>query len=399
MKNLKNLLNILLIFLGLPLVIYLNIQALYSLSQPKTSLQAILSNFTYVLLAIIFVILPLYYLNTKRVNLQFFLNMLQKKGTENWKQILEEYNKELDDLRTYEFHQLGEFIYKNLFKKYISNFELSEEELQSLDEIFSYFQLSQDFIKKLQLKEGVPIIKELYDFSYDDHIFSEEEKLKVMKLASALDIHREEVERMGKEATLEAYRKTVAQIIDDNRFTEQEEKELEEAKSKLKLHSSDWEFLGQEQKLDIYKTIYRIEKGHFPEINPSFPLPKDEKAHFEKNATLLEYFPDEKYLKNRGYICKVKRGETYEVGKERKTNLSPTGKGRFDGNIFLTSKRILFLQKTRTFSISFDELYVIETFRNGVCLITPKKSYLLEFPNEDEIFTYILVKLWNRTKP
>lgn len=394
MKNIKNLVNFILILIGAPIVIYLNIHVLSLIFKKSTTIDQILSSIAYLGLALVFVIIPLYYLNRRQVSLQFFLNILQKKGYESWKKVLEDYSKEIDDLRTSEFHKLGETIYRNLFKKYISNHELSEEELESLDSIFQYFQLSQDFLRSVRQREGIPILQELYDFSYEDHIFTEEEELKVMKLASALNIHREEIERLGKQASIDAYRKTVQKIVEDNRFTEEEERELDTVKKKLSIVESDWTFLGQEQKLDIYKTIYKIEKGIIPEIVPSFPLPKQEKTHLEKEASLLEYFPDERFLMNRGFIHVLKKGESYEIGRGRKSNLAATGKGRFEGNLFLTSKRILFLHKIRTFSILFDELDRVEVFRNGVCLQSKGKNYLLEFSNEDELFTYILSKLW-----
>ncbi|MCB1176945.1 MAG: hypothetical protein KDK36_05135 [Leptospiraceae bacterium] len=396
MRTVKNITNFVLIFVGIPINIFLLFNLIYLIFNENTKMENLLRSLSYNVIAIFIILVPLYFLNQKNNKFKFFQKILKNRGFEDWYTIFEtEYPNEVDNLTTKEFHLIGEQIYTYFFNKFLGNFQLSPEELEELEKIQNYFSLGQSFIKQVKLNQGKKILQQLFKLSYEDLELSEEEELKILSLADTLGVSKEEIENINKNVVLGKYNKAIANVLEDNLFTDEEVKEVEELRKKLNLTEEELNLRSTEKQLQYYRILYFIEKGEMPEIIPSIPLSNKEKIYFETEATLLEYRPDEKFLKNRGFIVKLPKGEEYKIGKSRKPLLEPTGRGRFTGKLFITSKRILFLHKIRSFAIHYDKLLELEIFRNGICGYDLKKTpHLLEFSNENELFPYIVSKLW-----
>jgi hypothetical protein len=370
----------------------------YLIFHPDTKIEDLVKIGIYNIVAFVLIIPPLYFLNQKKNKLFFFTKLLKEKGYENWYTIFaKDYTKDKDQLTTSEYRYLGQEIYIYFFRKFLEDFELAPAELEELEKIQQFFSLETEFLEKVKNTHGKKVLEQLSKIAYEDLVLTPEEEAKIYCLAEALQISKADVKNLKKNVALEKMDSAIKVVLEDNQYTDEELKQIQEIRTKLNLSEEELNLKGIQKQLDYFRKIYLIEKGEIPVIESSISFSEKEKIYWEKEAVRLEFNPTEKFLENRGFIVKVTRAEEFQIGKSRKQILEATGKGRFEGKLFITSQRIIFVQKIRPFFLKYEDLVEMEIFRNGVCLYdTKKNSALLEFPNEDEMFPFLVSKLWKK---
>ncbi len=357
---------------------------IYLIFHPDTKIEDLVKVGIYNIVAFVLIIPPLYFLNQKKNKLFFFTKLLKERGYETWYTIFaKEYVKDKDQLTTSEYRYLGEEIYTYFFRKFLENYELAPSEIEELDKIEKYFSLEVAFLEKIKKTHGKKVLEQLSKIAYEDLILTPEEEEKIYCLAEALQVSKEDVKNLEKNAALGKMDSAIQIVLEDNQYTDEELKQIEEIRTKLNIPEEELNLKGIQKQLDYFRKIYLIEKGEIPVIESSVSFSEKEKIYWEKEAVRLEFKPTEKFLENRGFIVNITRAENFQIGKSRKQLLEATGKGRFEGKLFITSQRIIFVQKVRPFFLKYEDLVEMEIFRNGVCLYdTKKNSALLEFPNK-----------------
>lgn len=163
---------------------------------------------------------------------------------------------------------------------------------------------------------------------------------------------------------------------DDKQITEDEEKELKEIQKYLGL--ADDELQISEIELARLRLLNEIQKGNLP----TFPVTnlvtqKNERVYWVEPAILME----DKVIRRRyeggsqGVSFRVMKGVSYRVGGHRGHIVSETGLVPVsDGELLITSKRIIFRGDGKAFAIKLDKLLDIQIFTNGLHLTESNKS-------------------------
>lgn len=157
-------------------------------------------------------------------------------------------------------------------------------------------------------------------------------------------------------------------VKDDKQVTEDEEKELKEIQKYLGL--ADDEIQITKKELARLRLLNEIQKGNLPTFPvPNLVIQKHETVYWSEPAILAE----EKVIRRRyeggsqGVSFRLMKGVSYRVGGHRGHIVSETGVVSVsDGELVVTSKRIIFRGDGKTFAIKLDKILDIQIFTNGL---------------------------------
>ena len=163
---------------------------------------------------------------------------------------------------------------------------------------------------------------------------------------------------------------------EDKQITEEEEKELKEIQKHLGL--ADDEIQTSKKELTRLRLLNEIQKGNLPIVPvTNLVTQKSEKVYWAEPAILAE----EKVIRRRyeggsqGVSFRVMKGVSYRVGGHRGHIVSETGLVSVsDGELIITSKRVIFRGDGKAFAIKLDKILDIQIFINGLRFTENNKS-------------------------
>lgn len=154
----------------------------------------------------------------------------------------------------------------------------------------------------------------------------------------------------------------------DEQVTKDEERELLSIQKYLGL--ADNEIQSSKKELARLRLLNEIQQGNMPTIQvTNFVMQKDEKAYWIEPAILAE----EKVLRRRfeggshGVSFRIMKGVSYRIGGFRGHSVSETGVVAVsNGDLILTSKRIIFRGDKKSFAVKLDKLLDTQLFTDGL---------------------------------
>jgi len=163
---------------------------------------------------------------------------------------------------------------------------------------------------------------------------------------------------------------------EDQQITEEEEKELEEIQKYLGL--ADDEIQTSKKELARLRLLNEIQKGNLPTVPvTNLVMEKGEKAYWAEPAILMEV----KVINRRyeggweGVSFRIMKGVSYRVGGYRGHIVSETGLVPVrDGELVITSNRIIFRGDVKAFAIKLDKILDIQIFTDGLKFTENNKS-------------------------
>lgn len=206
----------------------------------------------------------------------------------------------------------------------------------------------------------------------NDGKLTKEEIDELDKKKVELSLTKEDIKSMRAEIFAVAF--SVAK--EDNQVTEDEEKELKEIQKYLGL--ADDEIQTTKKELARLRLLNEIQKGNLSNISVvNLVTQKGEMTYWAEPAILVE----EKIIRRRyeggsqGVSLRVMKGVSYHVGGHRGHIVSETGSVPVsDGELIITSKRVIFRGDGKAFAIKLDKILDVQIFTNGLHFSENNKS-------------------------
>lgn len=171
-----------------------------------------------------------------------------------------------------------------------------------------------------------------------------------------------------KEMKSEIFTTAFAIAKSDEQITENEEQELLSIQKYLGL--ADNKIQSSKKELARLRLLNEIQQGNMPTIQvTNLVMQKGEKAYWIEPAILAE----EKVVRRRfeggsqGVNFRIMKGVNYRVGGSRGHSVSETEVVAVsNGDLILTSKRIIFRGDKKSFAVKLDKILDTQLFTNGL---------------------------------
>jgi hypothetical protein len=281
---------------------------------------------------------------------------------------------------------IGKNLYNHYLSSYINDSKLSAEELADLNDIASYFKISEQTVNRIKNRYNKTAVYKLSKLLLSDKQFSPEDRAELIQFASALNMPAATAESINRANALEILKFAKEEALNDSRLTDEEENELIDLTDKLGLNEDD--LLGslpEQKKMTYCKLMWEVENGKLPEIASPIILQKNEICHFAIDATRLETKTVTTGYSggSRGVSVRIAKGVSYRVGAYRAHPVKEEVTYKYPGNLVITSKRIVFVASEKGFSMLINKLDNIEPYRDGLGFQKGTTYYLLtlEYPD------------------
>lgn len=289
--------------------------------------------------------------------------------------------------------RIGKRIYSNALKNACKDFYISDDEIEGLNKIGNYFNLSKQDISEEKRKISEKILLKMIEKKYEDKLLTDSENYEIMNLANFLEFPINRVEEIKNKIALSIFNLALDEKISDRYLSPTEETELLQLIKKLAIDEQDLQSVLPNKKLKSLayaKLLWNLENGIFtPLYRHPINLTRGESCYLGFNGTLLE-----SKIVTKGYShssssvsIKITKGVRYRVGSGRSTPIKQEVAIRNSGNLFLTSSRIVFTGGNKSFQIPFTKLLTYDVYRDGIDFIMERKNYLVQLEkSEVEIF-------------
>lgn len=189
----------------------------------------------------------------------------------------------------------------------------------------------------------------------------------------------------------------IAKAISDERFSDTEYDQMNEIILNLGIEPK----LSERMKKDLerFRLYWQIENGKLPILKSPISIQKSEILHFMTNINWKEQRRVTQRINYGGPTARIKitKGVYYRMGSVSAKTVSEDVWQIIDkGNLYLTNKRLIFMGGRGNKTIRLDKILDITPYKNGVDIQKDSgKSPFLEFSQDVDIFSMVLVRLMN----
>jgi len=280
-------------------------------------------------------------------------------------------------------------IYHHTLSSIISDFHINALEVNILNDIKNYFNLSdqQIYIEKNKLAEKT--LKSLIQKCYDDNRLTDAENQQIISLSTFLQFPRDRTEVIKNKVAFSLFNKILDEKISAEYLSPIKETELKQIIRDLRIDQYNIKTFISERKikkLKHAKLLWNLDHGIFPIIyNPPILLNRDEVCYININATLIENkIVHTGYSRSSSSVSfRIAKGVNARVGGGRYRPVKENVRQIYPGNLFLTSSRLIFNAGGKSFQIPFNKLISYERQGSNFEFIVQNKNYLLRLNHID----------------
>jgi|GEM_PF-1634461 len=286
----------------------------------------------------------------------------------------------------------GRKIYYKTLCKAVSDFHLTQSEIQTLNSIKLYFSLSDEQISIEKKKIAEKTVSAFIQKCYENNVLTDAENQQIMNIAAFLQFPLQQTEAIKQKIAVSLFNKILDEKVSDSRLSPANETQLVQTTRNLKINHQNIKTLISDKKIRQLmraKLLWNLDHGIFPTLyNPPITLMRDETGYLQFNATLIE-----NKLVHAGYSrsstsvsFRITKGVSARVGGGRYRPVKEQVRKTYPGTLFLTSSRIVFNAGAKSFQIPFNKLISHEFQWGSFELIVQNKSYALSLNrNEAEV--------------
>jgi hypothetical protein len=272
---------------------------------------------------------------------------------------------------------------------------LEDFEIKSLKHIREILLLNEKDTESQIKLETEKLYEKHVKAAVGDGKLDDDEKNNLERLKKDLLISESVANKIYESSATEILKKFIDGAVSDERLSPNEEQEIAEISKSLGIELTVED--KSKEVLDRYKLYWQIENSELPVIDTDINIQKTEKLHFQTNVKWLEQRRVTKRVNYGGPTARIKiaKGVYYRVGSVNVQRISEDVWQTIDtGKIYLTNKRLIFMGTKGNKIIAINKILDIEPFRNGIDIQKESgKSPFLEFSNNVDIFSMILVRL------
>ncbi|MEC5172955.1 hypothetical protein [Chryseobacterium nepalense] len=280
-------------------------------------------------------------------------------------------------------------IYHYTLSSIISNFHINALEVNILNDIKNYFNLSDQQIYTEKNKLAEKTLKSLIQKCYDDNRLTDAENQQIISLSTFLQFPRDRTEAIKNKVAFSLFNKILDEKISAEYLSPIKETELKQIIRDLKIDQYNIKTFISERKirkLKLAKLLWNLDHGIFPIIyNPPILLNRDEVCYININATLIENkIVHTGYSRSSSSVSfRIAKGVNARVGGGRYRPVKENVRQIYPGNLFLTSSRLIFNAGGKSFQIPFNKLISYERQGSNFEFIVQNKNYLLRLNHID----------------
>jgi len=288
-----------------------------------------------------------------------------------------------------------------LFRAYLhyclADSKLDDSEIKSLKHIHEILLLNEEDTESQIRLETEKIYEKHVKAAVADGKLDDDEMENLFRLKNDLLIPEFVASDIYESNAKEILKKFIDGAVSDERLSPYEEQEIGEISKSLGIEVTEDDM--STQKLNRYRLYWQIENSELPVIDTDINIQKTEKLHFQTNVKWLEQRRITKRVNYGGPTARIKiaKGVYYRVGSVHAQPISEDVWQTIDGGkIYLTNKRLIFMGQKGNKTIAINKILDIKPFRNGIDIQKESgKSPFLEFSDNVDIFSMILVRLMN----
>jgi len=271
--------------------------------------------------------------------------------------------KDLGEIRT--------VLWRKAITSVVKDNEITENEAAWLASIRRALQVSDREARAVEETVVHPRYKAKVSEVLADGFLSATERDDLDKLMDGLRISKEDYATLYAPVAKEVLTTQMNQMLEDHRVTPEELADLASAAKSMRIDPT----LGDETEALVrrFGEYWKIENGELPvETGTSISLQRGETCHYvSANVTWSE--PRTKTittdLGSIGYSFRIARGVYYRSPRIRATRVrQDVLTALADGEVYFTSKRVIFDGDSRNFSVKLNGLIGIEVYSDGIKL-------------------------------
>ena len=290
----------------------------------------------------------------------------------------------------------------DLFRKYIDHclkdHAIDENEINTFLHLKKLLHLTDLEIKQVLNVETKKLYDQEVKSAVSDEILTQEEKdnLNLLKKKLLLsDQVADDILKINSDKILTDF---INNAISDERLSDEEFEKMNEISLSLGIEPN----LNSRTKenLDRYRLYWTIENGELPIYqNPPINIQKSENLYFMASVSWKEQRRVTKRINYGGPTARIKiaKGVYYRMGSISAKSVSEDVWQVIDSrNIYLTNKRLIFMGSRGNKTIRLNKILDVAPYKNGIDIQKDAgKSPFLEFNNNVDIFSMMLVRLMN----
>ena len=283
-------------------------------------------------------------------------------------------------------------IYKQFIRFVLADKRVSNLELKKLLHLKDLLMLRANEAKLLYEEVVVALYEKTLQDMLQDHQLDEEEKTTLRKLREALQIPDECIEKAHTAAYRDTLHGLIAGFVEDERISDEEVQEMETLVASLGIKADISEPTFAQ--LSRYRLYWQIENNPLPALAVDIRLQRGESCHFAVPCTWQEYKTVTRGVGFGGPVLQFKvvrgmywRRGHYQINRVRADVLRTID----EGEVYITTKRILFVGKKNTRSLRMAQIVDFEPHQNGVELKRATgKAIFLAFEGVTDLFGMVL---------
>jgi len=288
-------------------------------------------------------------------------------------------------------------LYLQKMKECLSDRDLSNQDIVSLDHLKKLLMLSDSETEEMHNQVAGNIYKETYNEVIIDGKIHESEDILLEKLKENLKLPTIIEENISKESRTQFMQMKFDKMVADGRISREEWDEFTTLEKDLKINIRFNE--SDKTKIEKLKLIWAIENEELPIVTVPINLQKNEQCYFKSNVDWLENRTVTKIINYGGPTARIKimKGVYYRAGSMDVQRVTSEELQLIDsGQLYLTNKRLIFVGNKKNSSIQLSKILSITPYKDGVGVEKDSgKSPIFRLSNNADILAMTLTRVIN----
>lgn len=282
---------------------------------------------------------------------------------------------------------------KEKLKQFYNDQELTNDEINFIKTYIQIFSLNSDEVKKQQRQIAKTTYSLLLDEFLDDEYLSAKEKEKLKKVSSNLNLSSSDIEEIYSSKVNRLVEKKFNEIIRDERISPEEEKKFIKLCENLGVNPQMTDATMRDY--ERYKMFWKIENYGLDEIPVYINLQRNEKCYVHLKS--VDWYETRKITERVNYAgpsvrIRIMKGVYYKVGSYQVKPVTKEVDTLIDsGELFITSKRIIFMGKKGNKTVPLNKILYIDMYTDGFTLQKDSGKWPTIVVNDENVDIQLLV--------
>ena len=243
----------------------------------------------------------------------------------------------------------------------LANTELTQGDVDDIAALQTIFRIPDDSVVQLNLKAGAMVYRDALNAALADSVLTDEEKRGLLHLGKQLDLDENTMHSLYNQALSDLIQKKVEGALKDGELSPDEEADIAATCKRFDIDLSYGS--NMEHAIRRAKNLWVLKHAPLSPMNVDIQLKRDENCYAKFDVLWLE-------VRRNPAMPWHPRYRTLTDKSEIALSYAPIVEDCLseidDGMLFVTDKRLIFVGKSASKTITFSEILKIELFREGI---------------------------------